>query len=105
MYARLSRWAGLPPERLHETVQEFEEKSLPLLEQQSGFEGVTVMIDERSGKAAAVTYWTSLEDLRATEKLAQELRTRAESTAQAKREPVVDSYEVVLEKAPASSAG
>ena len=98
MHARLSRWAGLPPERLHETVQEFEQQSLPVLEQQQGFGGVMVMLDEGTGKAAAVTFWHTLDDLRATEKMAEEMRTRAETTAQAQREPVVDHYEVVFEK-------
>ena len=97
MHARLSRWAGLPPERLHQTVQEFEEQSLPLLEQQNGFEGVLVLTDEGTGKAAAVTFWASMDDLKATEELAQELRAKAETMAQAEREPVVDHYEVVLD--------
>ena len=104
MHARLSRWAGLPPERLHETVQEFEEQSLPVLEQQNGFEGVMVLTDEGAGKAAAITFWASMDDLRATEKLAEEMRSRAETTAQAEREPVVDHYEIVLEKVRARSA-
>jgi heme-degrading monooxygenase HmoA len=98
MHARLSRWAGLPPERLHQTVSEFEEQSLPLLEQQSGFTGVVVMVDEGAGKAAAVTFWESMDALKATEKMAREIRARAEQTAQAEREPIVDHYEVVLRK-------
>jgi hypothetical protein len=96
MHARLSRWAGLPPERLHQTVEEFKDQSLPVLQQQGGFEGVLVMIDESAGKAAAMTLWSSMEELRATEKMAEEMRSRAEATAQAEREPVVDHYEVVF---------
>jgi hypothetical protein len=106
MQVRLSRWAGLPPERLHETVQEFEEQSLPVLEQQNGFEGVLVLVDENAGKAAAMTFWASIDDLRATDKLAEEMRARAEATAQAprEREPVVDRYEIVFEKMAARSS-
>jgi heme-degrading monooxygenase HmoA len=96
MQARLSRWAGLDPERLEQTVQEFEEQSLPVLQQQQGFNGVVVMIDQNAGKAAAVTYWETREDLRRTEKMAEEMRARAEQTARARREPIVDHYEVVL---------
>jgi heme-degrading monooxygenase HmoA len=98
MHARLSRWAGLPPERLDRTVEEFQQESLPVLEQQSGFSGVAVMVDENAGKAAAITFWESRDDMRATDKLAEEMRTRAEQTAQAQREPVVDHYEVRLRK-------
>jgi heme-degrading monooxygenase HmoA len=98
MHARLSRWAGLPPERLSQTVREFEQQSLPVLEQQSGFGGVVVMVAQSAGKAAAVTFWDSVDDMKATDKLAEEMRERAERTAQAEREPVVDHYEVVLRK-------
>jgi heme-degrading monooxygenase HmoA len=98
MHARLSRWAGLPPERLDRTVEEFQQESLPVLEQQSGFSGVAVMVDENAGKAAAITFWESRDDMRATDKLAEEMRARAEQTAQAQREPVVDHYEVRLRK-------
>jgi heme-degrading monooxygenase HmoA len=98
MHARLSRWAGLSPERLDRTVEEFQQESLPVLEQQSGFSGVAVMVDENAGKAAAITFWESRDDMRATDKLAEEMRARAEQTAQAQREPVVDHYEVRLRK-------
>jgi heme-degrading monooxygenase HmoA len=98
MHARLSRWAGLDPERLEQTVQEFESQSLPLLGQQEGFKGVVVMTDANGGKAAAITLWETHDDLRRTEKMAEEMRTRAEQTARAEREPIVDHYEVVLQQ-------
>ncbi len=96
MHARLSRWAGLPPERLTQTVTEFEQESLPVLEQQPGFGGVVVMVDENAGKAAVITFWETRDQMRATDKLAEEMRARAEATAQAQRDPVVDHYEILL---------
>jgi hypothetical protein len=98
MQARLSRWAGLPPERLHQTVDEFRERSLPVLKQQEGFNGVLVMIDENAGKAAAVTFWQDRHALRASERLAEQMRAQAEQTAgyRREREPIVDHYEVVM---------
>jgi hypothetical protein len=47
MHARLSRFAGLDPERIDATVRQFEEEeeeeeALPRLEQQPGFRGITV---------------------------------------------------------------
>ncbi|HKF80132.1 MAG TPA: hypothetical protein VKB17_04835 [Thermoleophilaceae bacterium] len=98
MHARLSRWAGLPPERLTQTVTEFEQQSLPVLEQQSGFDGVIVMVDENAGKAAAMTFWETRDDMRATDRLAEEMRARAETTAQAQRDPVVDHYEILFRR-------
>ena len=98
MYARLSRWAGLPPERLDRTVRQFEEEHLPAMEQQPGYEGVVVLLDRNSGRAAAITLWETDADMRASDRLAEEAREAAGVTAQAVREPIVDHYEVVLRR-------
>jgi heme-degrading monooxygenase HmoA len=102
MWARLSRYAGLPPERLEQTISEFEAEQLPAIEQQPGFEGVMVAVDRKAGKATAITYWDSQENLRASDKLAAQARAAAEATAgvanQPSREPIVDHYEVVIRK-------
>jgi heme-degrading monooxygenase HmoA len=96
MHARLSRFAGLPPERLDQTVDEFREQQLPELERQAGYRGVVVMLNRSSGQAAALSFWESEADLRASEKLAARAREAAVATAQPEREAVVDSYEVVI---------
>jgi heme-degrading monooxygenase HmoA len=98
MHARLSRWAGLDPERLNETVQQFEQQFLPALEQMSGFGGVVVMLDRSAGKAAAITLWETDAAMRESDKLAEQARAAAETAAQAPREPIVDHYEVVVRK-------
>jgi heme-degrading monooxygenase HmoA len=98
MHARLSRFAGLPPERIDQTIAEFEEQALPGLEQQSGFKGIVVLVDRSSGKAAAMTFWETEADLRASDKAADQARRQAVETAQPEREPIVDRFEVVLQK-------
>ena len=98
MYARVSRFAGLPPGRIEETVREFEEGQLPVIEQQPGFKGVLVAIDRAEGKAVAVTYWETQENLRASDKLADQARAAAVATGQPSREPIVDRYEVVISR-------
>jgi len=98
MHARLSRYAGLPPERIEQTISQFEDEMLAELEQQKGFEGITVAVDWKAGRAAVITYWATAADLRASDKLAEEARAQAEVTAQPSREPIVDRYEVVLRK-------
>jgi heme-degrading monooxygenase HmoA len=105
MWARLSRFAGLPPERIDKAIRDFREHQVPAFEQLPGFEGVAVMVDRASGKAAAITYWASEEALKESDKLADEARDQAMETAQPAREPIVDRYEVVLERAPAHTAG
>jgi heme-degrading monooxygenase HmoA len=96
MHLRLSRFAGLDPDRIDETVQRFQEDDLPRLEQQEGFSGITVGINPGTGQAVAVVLWESEAAMRESEKLAAEVRDRAVATAKPSREPVVDHYEVVL---------
>ena len=44
MHARMSRIAGLPPERIDEARQYFEQAELPALQKQQGYQGVIVMV-------------------------------------------------------------
>jgi heme-degrading monooxygenase HmoA len=96
MHARLSRFAGLPPERIDETLRQFEEEQLPVLERQSGYRGVMVMVNRGTGQAAAITLWETQDDLRESAKVADRVRAAAVKTAQPSREPVVDSYEILV---------
>jgi hypothetical protein len=98
MWARLSRFAGLPPERIDRAVQEFEEEELPAIEQLAGYQGVLVMVDRKSGKAAAVTFWAGENELKESDRIAESARERAIETAGPTREPLVDRYEVVIRK-------
>jgi heme-degrading monooxygenase HmoA len=104
MWARLSRFAGLPPERIDQAIHEFRDEQLPAFEQLPGFEGVAVMVDRNAGKAAAITYWASREALKESDRLADRARDQAIRSAQPAREPIVDRYEVVFERSPAKPA-
>jgi heme-degrading monooxygenase HmoA len=98
MYARLSRFAGLPPERIDQTLEDFEREQLPQMEAQEGFKGVLVGVDRAEGKAMAVTFWESRENLRASDRLADQARDAAMESAPPSREPIVDRYEVLLQR-------
>jgi heme-degrading monooxygenase HmoA len=98
MHARLSRFAGLDPERIEETARQFEAESLEALAQQPGFRGITVGVNRRSGKAVAFTLWETEADMRQSEKLADEAREQAVATAKPARDPIVDDYEVIVTK-------
>ena len=87
MHARLSRFAGLDPERIEETTRQFEAESLDALAQQPGFRGITVGVNRRSGKAVAFTLWETEADMRQSEKLADEAREQAVATAKPARDP------------------
>jgi heme-degrading monooxygenase HmoA len=98
MHARLSRFAGLDPERVDATVRQFEEEALPRLEQQPGFRGITVGVNYQGGQAVAIALWETEADMRRSEKLAAEAREQAVATAGPSRTPIVDHYEVVVHR-------
>jgi heme-degrading monooxygenase HmoA len=100
MYARVTTFPGLAPERIKATLEQFKEKHLPLLEQQPGYRGVWAGVDYTGGRAIAVTYWDSLENLHASDALANEVRAAAVTKAgvDRNRPTVIDRYEIVLEK-------
>jgi heme-degrading monooxygenase HmoA len=101
MHARMSRIAGLPPERIEEARQYFEQQELPALEQQKGFEGVLVMVDRADGRATAITFWATQEDMRASDRAAEEARAATLDqvrSSEPSREPVVERYEVLIQK-------
>ena len=98
MYARVTVFPGLPPERIKPTLDEFEEKHLPRLEQYPGYRGMWAGVDYTGGRAIAVTYWESIEALRASDEIANEVRAAAVTAAGVDRDrpAVIDRYEVVL---------
>ena len=100
MYARMSRIAGLPPERIAEAQRYFEQQELPALEGQKGYSGVLVMVDRGDGRATAITFWETLDDLKASDSAADQARAATMERAQHEpsREPVVERYEVLIQK-------
>jgi heme-degrading monooxygenase HmoA len=102
MHARLSRFAGLPPERIHDTIEAFRQGALPQFEQLPGYKGVLVAVNEAEGKAAAVTFWETRDNMRQSDKLADQARAaaleQAQGSSEPTREPIVDHYEVVLDQ-------
>jgi hypothetical protein len=102
MYARVTTFPGLAPERIKATLAEFQEKFLPDIEQQPGYKGMWCGVDFTGGRAVAVTYWESDETMRASSKVTDKARAAAvtRSGVDRDRPPVTDHYEVVLQKEP-----
>ena len=98
MYARMSRFAGLPPERIDQTIRDFEEGQLKALAQQPGYKGVMIGIDRAEGKSVAITFWESQENLRASDRLADRARQEALDAVKPSREPIIDRYEIVVQQ-------
>jgi heme-degrading monooxygenase HmoA len=103
MYARVTLFPGLPPERIKATLDHFQEENLPKFEQAPGYRGMWAGVDYTGGRAIAVTYWESMEALRASDELANEIRAAAVTRAGVDRDrpPITDNYEVVIHREPA----
>lgn len=102
MYARVTTFPGLAPERIKATLAEFTEQHLPKLEKLPGYCGVWAGVDYTGGRAIAVTYWESVEALHASDALANEARAAAVTRAgvDRNRPPIIDRYEIVLDRQP-----
>lgn len=102
MYARVTTFPGLAPERIKATLENFKEEQLPKFERASGFRGMWAGVDYNGGRAIAVTYWESNAALHATDELAAEIRAAAVTRAgvDRNRPPITDAYEVVLHGEP-----
>ena len=94
MHARVTRIEG-SAEQLDEMVRQFEERTVPVLQGLDGYEGYVLLGDRGSGRAMAVTYWASEEDLQASDDAVTPERERAAQAAAATSGPVVERYEVV----------
>ncbi len=103
MYARVTTFPGLAPERIKATLEQFKAEQLPKFEQAAGYCGMWAGVDYTGGRAIAVTYWESNEALHATDALADEIRAAAVTSAGVDRERRVltDRYEIVLQREPA----
>jgi heme-degrading monooxygenase HmoA len=99
MYARVTLFPGLAPERIKATLQHFKDENLPKFEQAPGYRGMWAGVDYTGGRAIAVTYWDSAEALHASDPLADEIRTAAVTRAgvDRNRPPITDKYEIVLQ--------
>ena len=98
MHARLSRFAGLDSERIDETVRQFEEQALEELAKQPGFGGITVCVNRKSGQAAVIGLWETEDAMKQSEEVALRAREQAVATHGPSREPIVDHYEVVIQR-------
>lgn len=98
MYARMTKFVGLPPERIDQALAEFKKGELADLEGQEGFQGIMVLVDRPAGTAAALSLWDDEAHMKASERSAERARQSAVATAKPERFPVVDHFEVVLQR-------
>ena len=93
MHARLT-WIRGAPEGVPSRRRQFEETALPLMREQSGFQGVVVVGNSETGDGIVVSFWESEKAMEGA--IAVLAPTRERAFAEMGLEPVlVEQYEVV----------
>ena len=96
MHARVST-IQLDPARIDQTVSEFEEQGLPAFRQTDGFRGFTLMIDRTAGKVIGTSYWSTREQMAASEEEGERARQQVADMGQSQSPPAVERFEVALD--------
>jgi len=104
MFVRRTRVEG-SPEKLEQTIQNYQQQLLPVMKQDAGFKGAVLLANRATGAAQSVTLWETAEAERASRPTAERLRTQAEQSSGV-RVLGVESYEEVLrERSDAAQTG
>jgi heme-degrading monooxygenase HmoA len=100
--ARVSRLEG-PPEGIDEGMRHALDSALPRARETEGWRGVLVLGDRSTGRQTLVTFWDSVDAMRASEEKANQLR---QDSAQAGRQTIsgVERYEVFIAEVRAGAA-
>jgi heme-degrading monooxygenase HmoA len=96
MHARMTVMEGTP-DRMDAAASQIEDDVLPLLRQQDGFKGFTVMGDRSTGKVVAVSFWESEQALKASDDAVRASRERSAQAVGASAGPRVEHYEVIVD--------
>jgi heme-degrading monooxygenase HmoA len=98
-HLRLSRLADLSENALDAVLGSFEDGAyVDQLEAVGGFGGYLVAADRENGKVTAMSLWRTANDLRASDQLAAEARENRVAATGDSHDPIVDRYEVMLER-------
>jgi hypothetical protein len=98
LFARMNTFEG-SPDRLDDALRNVREQVLPQLHQQDGFKGLMFLADYQSGELQLMSFWETVQAMRASEEEANRLRT---GVAEAGDQEIarVERYDVVLFEAP-----
>jgi heme-degrading monooxygenase HmoA len=96
MHARVST-LQCDPAQIDEMAANLEESDLPEIRQNNGFKGFTLVVDRKSGKCVAISYWSSPEAMAASEEKVKAVRERAAQTGGATAPPEVEHFEVAID--------
>ena len=84
------------PARMDEGIARYQQQFLPRFQQATGFRGIWILGDRRTGKILAVSLWESEADMQANESVYQEA-IRAPELEVGAPPPTRETYEVLLQ--------
>ena len=96
MHARITTIEG-DPDRIDGAVQQVRDEVLPILKEQDGWKGFTVLADRSSGKMVGISFFESEEAVRASDAAVADSRNRAAEASGASA-PSIDYMEVVIDE-------
>ena len=96
MFARVTMSEG-KPERVEAGIRSYRENVGPAAKKMAGFKGSYLLVDRKSGRMLGVALWDTEENLRASAKVAAELRAGVTQAAAATKPPTVEIYEVAVQ--------
>jgi heme-degrading monooxygenase HmoA len=95
MFARVSRIQA-SPDAVELSIRSVEQTT-PALRQLRGFKHAYALADRDTGRILTITFWDTIEDLRASEERAAQIRAQIAQAGGVGGEALVDRYEVVVE--------
>lgn len=96
MHARVTTIEG-QPDRMDSAIQQVRDEVLPILREQEGWKGFTVLADRSSGKMLGISFFESEEAVAASDAAVAQARERAAEASGASA-PRVEFLEVVLDE-------
>ncbi|MDQ3729853.1 MAG: hypothetical protein M3355_09725 [Actinomycetota bacterium] len=98
-HLRLSRLSDLSPAALEAMVEAFESSDyVDQLAALQGFGGYLLAVDREHGKLTAMSLWGSERDLRSSDQMAEGARDLRVAAAGSDHDPIVDRYQIMLER-------
>ena len=96
MHARVTTIEG-QPDRIDSAIQQVRDEVLPVLREQEGWKGFTVLVDRSSGKMIGLSFFEDESALGASDPAVADSRARAAETSGAPA-PRVERLEVVIDE-------
>jgi heme-degrading monooxygenase HmoA len=95
MFARVTTLQAAP-DKVEAGTRYIQDSVIPMIQKQAGFRGYLGFADRKTGKGMAVTLWDTVEQLRASEGMAAQVRTQGGQILNVAQQPTVEVYEVPI---------